>query len=368
MATVKTINTDTLRRWLTENKPVSILDIRPASERAEWQIPNSIHINAYDKLKQNDTSVFAHLHLNKNIPVVAYCGRGKLSLTAAALLSDAGYNAWSLEGGMKGWSLAWNTASIKLPDVEIIQFRRTGKGCLSYMILSAGKAMIVDPSLDPSVYEEFLLQHKAELLFVAETHIHADHISRAKQLAEKQSVQLYLPISNHVTFSFEPVTENTVFEVGNVEITVIETPGHTNESVSFLIAEKLLLTGDTLFTNGIGRPDLKADETEIIQKATKLYHSLQKMIKLDENIIVFPSHTNKPVDFDGKPIQSTIGNSKNSLPILSLSETDFVQNILGKIPATPANYLSISELNKTGNIDAINPVDLEAGPNRCAIS
>ena len=368
MAAVKTINTDTLRTWLSESKPVSILDIRPASERAEWQIPNSIHINAYDKLKQNDTTVFNQLYLDKNIPVVAYCGGGKLSLTAAALLSDAGYDAWSLEDGMKGWSLAWNTASIKLPKIEIIQFRRTGKGCLSYMILSAGKAMVVDPSLDPSVYEEFLLQQKVELLFVAETHIHADHISRAKQLAEKLHAPLFLPAANKVNFSFEPITSTTGFQLGAIKINVIQTPGHTNESISLLVDDKLVLTGDTLFTNGIGRPDLKSTEAETLQKAKSLYHSLQKLLMLDDSIIVLPSHTNKPVDFDGKPIQSTIGDSKNNLPVLSLSETDFVQNILEKIPATPANYLSISELNLSGNLDAINPVDLEAGPNRCAIS
>ena len=368
MAAVKTINTDTLCTWLAAGKPVSILDIRPASERAEWQIPNSIHINAYDKLKQNDTSVFNQLHLDKNIPVVAYCGGGKLSLTAAALLADAGYDAWSLEAGMKGWSLAWNTASIKFPNFEIIQFRRTGKGCLSYMILSQGKAMIVDPSLDAKLYEEYLLLNKAALLYVAETHIHADHISRAKQLAEIQHAQLFLPAPNKVNFSFESITEKTSFELGAIKITVIQTPGHTNESISFLVDEKLLLTGDTLFTNGIGRPDLKSTEAETLQKAKSLYHSLQKLLTLDERIIVLPSHTNKPVDFDSKPIQSTIGTSKNSLAVLSLSENDFVQNILEKIPATPANYLSISELNLTGNLGTINPVDLEAGPNRCAMS
>lgn len=368
MATVKTINTDTLCTWLAAGKPVSILDIRTASERAEWQIPGSIHVNAYDKLKQNDTSVFDQLHLDKNIPVIAYCVGGKLSLTAAELLADAGYDAWSLEGGMKRWSLAWNTASIQFPDFKVIQFRRTGKGCLSYMILSDGKAMVVDPSLDLSVYEEFLLHYKAELLFVAETHIHADHISRAKQLAEKQHAQLFLPSPNKVNFSFEPITEKTSFELGAINITVIQTPGHTNESISFLVDDKLVLTGDTLFTNGIGRPDLKSSEAETLQKAKSLYHSLQKLLTLDDSIIVFPSHTNKPVDFDGKPIQSTIGTTKSNLPILNLPEDDFTKNILEKIPATPANYLAISELNITGNLADINPVDLEAGPNRCAIS
>ena len=243
--------------------------------------------------------------------------------------------------------------------------------CLSeaaYYVESEGECVVIDPMRDVDAYINLAKERKATIKYIFETHIHADHISRAKQLAEIQHAQLFLPAPNKVNFSFESITEKTSFELGAIKITVIQTPGHTNESISLLVDDKLVLTGDTLFTNGIGRPDLKSTEAETLQKAKSLYHSLQKLLTLDESIIVLSSHTNKPVDFDSKPIQSTIGTSKNSLAVLSLSEKDFVQNILEKIPATPANYLSISELNLTGNLGTINLVDLEAGPNRCAIS
>lgn len=80
MTEVKTINTDTLRNWLELGHPLSILDIRPTSERSEWFIPHSIHFNAYEKLKNNDFEAFNGLHLDKNVPVVTFCAGGKMSL------------------------------------------------------------------------------------------------------------------------------------------------------------------------------------------------------------------------------------------------------------------------------------------------
>lgn len=86
MVEINTISANTLRNWLEIGQSVSILDIRPITERAEWHIPQSIHFNAYEKLKNNDSDAFNGLFLDKNIPVVTYCGGGKMSLVAAKLL------------------------------------------------------------------------------------------------------------------------------------------------------------------------------------------------------------------------------------------------------------------------------------------
>ncbi len=368
MAEAKIIDSNTLRNWLEVGQPVSILDIRPLAERTEWQIPNSIHFNAYDKLKQNDLEAFNGLHLDKSIPVVTFCAGGELSLVAAELLTMQGYDTYSLQGGMKGWSLAWNTAIITFPDFEIIQFRRTGKGCLSYMIIANNEAMVVDASLDKNVYQQYLLASKAILKYVIETHIHADHLSRSKQLAESNNAILYLPSPSKVNFHFEPINDNTVFHVGNIKIRAIQTPGHTLESTSYLINNNVLFTGDTLFINGVGRPDLKANNDETMQKSKMLYQSLQNLLALDENIIVLPAHTSQPADFDNIPIQTIIGNIRKNVAMLQLSEEEFIKTILQRIPPTPAYYLSIVEKNIKGDFSDINPVDLEAGANRCSVS
>lgn len=368
MAAAKTISTNTLCNWLETGQPVSILDVRPLAERLEWYIPNSIHFNAYDKLKQNDFEAFNGLHLDKTIPVVAYCAGGNMSLVAAKLLNTQGYDTYSLEGGMKDWSLAWNTAATSFENFELVQFRRTGKGCLSYMLIADKEAMVVDASLGIEAYQQYLKSRNAVLKYVIETHIHADHLSRSKQLAESSNATLYLPATNKVNFDYEPITDNTVFQIGKISIKAIQTPGHILESTCYLIDDKVLLTGDTLFINGVGRPDLKANNDEALKKSKLLYQSLQKLLALDENIIVLPAHTSQPVDFDNKPIQTTIGDIKKNVAILQLSEDEFINTIQQRIPPTPANYRSIVEKNIKGDFSDINPVDLEAGANRCAIS
>jgi len=368
MPETNTLDTNTLRAWLEAGKNISILDIRPIAERTEWYIPGSVHFNVYDKLKADRPYALRGLYLDKTIPIVTICAGGKTSLIAAELLKEQGFEAYSLQGGMKEWSLSWNTAKLSFPDFEIIQFRRTGKGCLSYLVASNNEAIIIDASLPVEVYQESLVKEKLTLKYVIETHIHADHLSRSKQLAESNKATLHLPAPNKVNFEFIPVTASTVFQIGNINIKTIQTPGHTTESTSYLINDKVLLTGDTLFINGVGRPDLKANNNEAIQKSKMLYQSLQKLLTLDENIIVLPAHTSQPVEFDNTPIQTTIGSIKKTVVMLQLKEEDFINTILQRIPPTPAKYLSIVKLNIQGDFGEINPIDLEAGANRCAIS
>ncbi len=365
---VKQIDTNTLRTWLENGKKVSILDIRPIQERAEWFIPGSIYLNAYDKLQANRIHALQGLHLDKSFPVIVVCAGGKTSLIAAELLTKEGFETYSLHGGMKSWSLSWNTAKISFPGFDIIQFRRTGKGCLSYMVIANHEAIVIDASLPLEVYQEVLEREKLVIKYVIETHIHADHLSRSKQLAESSNAILYLPGPNKVKFHFQSVTQDTILDIGNISIQAIPTPGHTIESTCYLIGNKVLLTGDTLFINGVGRPDLKANNEEAIHKSKILYQSLQQLLALDENIIVLPAHTSQPVDFDNIPIQTTIGNIKKSTTILQLNEEDFITVIHQRIPPTPANYLAIVEKNIHGDFDDINPIDLEAGANRCAIT
>jgi glyoxylase-like metal-dependent hydrolase (beta-lactamase superfamily II)/rhodanese-related sulfurtransferase len=367
MTEVKTINANTLRNWLEAGHPLSVLDIRSMSERAEWFIPQSIHFNAYEKLKNNDFEAFKGLYLDKNVPVVTFCAGGKMSLVAAKLLSLQGYDTYSLEGGLKAWSLAWNTAVLTFPNFKIIQFRRTGKGCLSYMIVADNEVIVVDASLDIAVYEQYLKANNAVLKYVIETHIHADHLSRSRQLAENNKARLFLPTPNQVAFPFENIGNDTIFKIGDIAISTIQTAGHTLESTTFNIENKVLLTGDTLFTNGVGRPDLKTDTEGSKERGKLLYNSLQKLLAFDDVTIILPSHTSQPIDFDNTPIHTTLGKIK-TLPILQLTETAFIDTILTRIPPTPPNYLTIVEKNIKGDFSDINPIDLEAGANRCAIS
>lgn len=368
MSTPKEIDTATLCSWLASGKKVSVLDIRPLQERNEWYIPGSIHVDAYDKLKTTDASALEEVRFDKAVPVVTVCAGGKTSVVAAHLLAKKGYDVYSLSQGMKGWSLAWNIAHQAFDGFEVWQVRRTGKGCLSYIIASNKEAIIIDASLPREVYAQLVHQHHLSVEYVIETHIHADHLSRSKEIAHYFQVPLWLPVPNKVQFEFNPVKADTIFSIGSVVLKSIPTPGHTLESFSFYIDNKILITGDTLFTNGVGRPDLKSNTEESREKAHLLYQSLRKLLSLPHNVTILPAHTSKPAEFDNRLIKTTIGEAKNNIPLLRGSEEEFITSVLQKIPPTPPNFLSIVEKNIAGNYEGINPIDLEAGANRCAVS
>lgn len=363
------VNAEQLQTWLEDKKNVIVLDVRPKEQREEWQIPGSIYVDAYKRLNANDPSVLDEAAIPENVTVVTVCAAGRTSNIAAKELRKKGIEAYSLEGGMKAWSMAWNTAETKLAnDIDLVQVRRTGKGCLSYIVASNGLALAIDPSLDIEDYESILKEKQWRLKYVLETHIHADHLSRAKLLAEKHSAELFLPEKSKVHFQFKPLKDGDILTLENINLKVLYTPGHTLESSCFLINEKTLFTGDTLFINGVGRPDLKADADTTKEKARLLYQSLQKLISLNSDIMVLPAHTSKPVDFDNEIIQTSLSQIKKSVSMLQLDEESFINDLLQRIPPTPPNYAIIAEKNLEGDFSDVSPIDLEAGANRCAVS
>ena len=125
---VKELEVDELRAMLDRQSGVQVLDVRPEQERAEWSIPGSVHRDVYRALKQGYIHVLDDLPLSPDAPVVAVCARGNTSRIATRLLAERGFEAYSLAGGMKAWSLAWNAAEISAGFATLVQLRRTGKG------------------------------------------------------------------------------------------------------------------------------------------------------------------------------------------------------------------------------------------------
>src|SRR5215831_6436351 len=213
----KQIDTQTLQNWLEATRPVTVLDVRPDEDRAQWFIPGSLHVNAYDALRNGQLDALAEVVLPPDRPVVTVCNAGKVSLTAADVLTARGYDALSLAGGMKAWSLAWNAADVPLADssVHVIQVRRTGKGCLSYIVASGGEAVIIDPSVEAEVYLRIAREHHWSIRYVLETHVHADHLSRAHELTSQTGASLLLPPQHRVRFAYTPVADSEQIRIGN---------------------------------------------------------------------------------------------------------------------------------------------------------
>src|SRR2546425_5905984 len=205
--TAPTISTEGLRELLERGAPVTVLDVRPAAERAEWSIPGSVHADAYEALRRRDPSALADFRPTNGGPVVTVCAAGNTSKLAAERLRARGLDAVSLDGGMRAWSLAWNTAELPCHGsaARIVQLRRTGKGCLSYLIGSNGAAAVIDASLDPHVYQRVADTHGWHIRTVLETHLHADHLSPAPAIAADTGARLCLPTTDRGSFEDAPL-------------------------------------------------------------------------------------------------------------------------------------------------------------------
>ncbi|HMO59145.1 MAG TPA: MBL fold metallo-hydrolase [Roseiflexaceae bacterium] len=364
------IDSTTLRSWLEQGRAVTLLDVRPHAEREEWAIPGSIHVDVYDRLKAGDIAALADVTLPTDVPVVTICAAGKTSLIAAEQLRSRGIPAVSLDGGMRAWSLAWNTAEIVIPDstARVIQVRRTGKGCLSYVIGVGDVAVVIDPALDPAMYLSLAEQSGWRIAYVLETHLHADHLSRARALADLSGAALMLPAGHRMMAPFTSLDDGAMLTLGAARLTVLQTPGHTPESVTYLLDNRAIFTGDTLFLAAVGRPDLHADAAGARAKAHALYQSLQRLLALPPETLVLPGHTSAPVAFNHVPIVATLAEVRQATTLLVIDEDAFVTSILGRIPPTPPNHAQIIALNEHGAELPADPTELEAGANRCAIA
>lgn len=366
----KTIDVDTLRAWLEAQQPVTVVDVRSGEDRAQWAIPGSLHIDASEALGSNEPGPLASVDLPADRPVVTVCNAGRSSRTAADVLAGRGFEARSLAGGMKAWSLAWNVADIPLASSAagaVVQVRRTGKGCLSYLVGSAGEAAVIDPSLAADVYVDLARRRDWTIRYVLDTHIHADHLSRARDLADRTGAALLLPAQERATFAFSALADGERVRIGKLTLEARHTPGHTGESTSYLLDEIAVFTGDTLFTDGVGRPDLDADADAARERARALFRSLSWLRQLPADTIVLPGHASEPIAFDGRPLAARMRDVSNWLSGWLASEPAFVERVTSGLPPTPANFLRIIELNEAGQPPPGDPAELEAGANRCAV-
>ncbi|WP_038037563.1 MBL fold metallo-hydrolase [Thermorudis peleae] len=362
---------ETLRSLLEQGHPITILDVRPEPERQDWAIPNSLFFpGLYEAVNQGNEQALDAVALPTDQLIVVVCGAGKTSQHVAALLRARGYQAESLEGGMRAWSFAWNVARTVLADGTVLyQVRRVGKGCLSYLLVAGGKALIIDPAIDAAVFAQLAAAEGAQIIGVAETHLHADHLSRAPQLVTRFGVPRYLGVSTRAHFPVIPLDDGATITIGPTTLRVLATPGHTWESISFWHPAGAVFTGDTLFLEGIGRVDLEAHSDEALHRAQALVRSLQRLQALPAETLVFPGHTAQPPRFDGQPLCASLGTLREHLPLLQVEPSALVDHLLAHQPEPPAHFAEIVALNLAGAAidDPEQLATLEAGANRCAV-
>ncbi|MEQ1592229.1 MAG: MBL fold metallo-hydrolase [Thiobacillaceae bacterium] len=213
----------------------------------------------------------------------------------------------------------------------------------------------VDPVLgDEDWFINEAAKQDVKITHVIDTHVHADHFSGGRTLAEKTGAKycLHESNSNRVKYPFESLQDGQRIEVGNVYIDVLHTPGHTPDSICLLVTDKrrtetpwFVLTGDTLFVGSAGRPDLAGAETEM---AGQIYDSVhRKLLTLPAEVELYPGHTSGSVcgaGMSGKPT-STIGYEKRWNPMLALDRAGFVAALTETIPPRPAEMDRMVQAN-----------------------
>jgi hydroxyacylglutathione hydrolase len=232
------------------------------------------------------------------------------------------------------------------------QFLHDERSCASYLIgcVSKGVAAIVDPQGELDEYETAVKRHGIRITEVIDSHVHADHVSRARDLAEQTGATLWMGSSSGVGFDFQPMSDGDVIPVGNRRLKVIHTPGHTPDHVCLLVDDWFVLTGDTLFVGDVGRVDLalqEVDDAALRDRARRLHASLQKLLELPAETEIYPGHYSGSTcgrGMDGKAI-STIGRERRTNRALSLNVEDFVDYQLSSLPPLPDDFVSIKRTN-----------------------
>jgi len=347
-----------------------VLDVRNEDGYEEWQIPGSANLPVYDELLQYDySSLESSLdELPEDTEIAVVCVGGVTSARAAEFLRDHGYDAKSVRNGMNGWGRVHREYDTTTDGV--VQIVRPGTGCVSYLVHDGDEAVVVDPTQYVDQYLSVADSRGLDIVGVADTHAHADHVSGARKLASELDAPYYL--HGEDAGELDGVTEiedGDTIDVGDRALDVRHTPGHTPGSVSFTFGDALL-SGDTLFLRSVGRPDLEdSSEDAVREAADRLFDSLDELTALEGDTVVLPGHFS---DEEARPLATDLDELREESTNELLSyvedgdETTFVETIVESLSDEPANYNEIKRIN-WGEAQPGGDVEtLELGPNNCA--
>ena len=234
--------------------------------------------------------------------------------------------------------------------------------CASYLFgcTSLDQLAVVDPHVD--LVEHYLEASAAigsPIVAVFETHVQADHVSGLPALVARTGATAYLPEHAGVDFDHRELADGDVVELGNTVVTAVSTPGHAPAHLAFTVADKrrgtlepwLVFTGDSLLIGDVGRPDLHAKGNPE-PLARELFSSVSKLLRLDDGVIVYPSHIGGSVcgrGLSSNPVSSIGFERRHNEALQHTSEDAFVQALLVDLPPAPPQQAEIVAANRSGS-------------------
>ncbi|WP_394353298.1 MBL fold metallo-hydrolase [Haloterrigena gelatinilytica] len=366
-------------------------DTRPEDSYEAWRVPGAVHFPFGPEEELDDRLEEFEDAVGDADRVITICAKGISSGNLATRLESAtdAYDVATVDGGMKGWSGVYEHVEIDVGGDDdgagaatdaptIVQLQRRAKGCLGYVVgcPATGEAIVVDPTDDIDEYEVAAEEADLTVAGVVDTHVHADHVSGGRELADSLAVPYYLgarAAERGVDYEFTPLERNEVLAVGDLEIKALSAPGHTSEMINLVVDDAALLTADTLHVDSVGRTELEFSQDEGEEGAELLYETLHRTILAEpEDVVVLPGHVTVTADGEfehgrpGEPIATTVREARTGIDLLGLEQEAFVER-MADAGEKPANYEEIIALNRgREERPPEDRTELELGPNNCS--
>ena len=352
-----------------------ILDVRNVEEFQSWQVEGSRPVET--KGLPIWRALDAVEDLARDLPddTVLICAHGNGSELLVDMLAERGKPTRNLTGGTAAWAqLLVPRPLVGLPEGMVgWQLQRPAKACLSYVLGVPGHgAVVVDPARFPDPYVELATEHGMTIKYVIDTHVHADHVTGGPQLADAVGARYSVPLEDTggpTPFPNHPLADGQQLDLGPVQLEVlgIKLPGHTPGTTCLHVPGHALLSGDTVFVRGVGRPDLTGKAEEL---ARELFHTVHDRLRpLDPATQVLPAHwsSTDEIGVDGM-VRTTLGQVFESTLMNEEDLVRFVEEIVASLPSAPAIYDTIREVNSGRSVSAEEIEVLEIGKNQCAAS
>lgn len=363
-----------------------LLDVRNDEDFNAWRIegrftPETLHI-FYGEFVEDEQGAAGQVPRDRDVIVV--CAKGGASDYVAEILRENyGINAQNLVGGMIDWGNYYFLRPVRQSEAyQIYQVERVARGCLGYLLVSRGEAAVIDPLRHIDQYEGFLADQEARLSLILDTHAHADHISGGVALAAQTGAPYYLHPYDAIhpfdllpaEIPYMPLFDGQEFTLGDLSIQVIHTPGHTLGQVNYLVRDgeksSFIFTGDNIFIESFGRPDLGGQGQAW---APIVYRTIFEKFKtqVPAEAWLLPGHYADPREANGQGVfvKSLADVWKENTALQFTGREAFIRYTLDHLPIMPAQYVQIKRVN-AGLVapSEEEASELELGKNVCALS